>query len=65
MTCTGIHCRQGRAPEHCDCGNLVTENSDGSDPHAETKDAIDLVLDALYVGIPLLIVGLVLYAYAF
>lgn len=46
MNCTGIHCRQGRALKHCDCGP-ITANSDGSDPHAETGGLIELVLDGL------------------
>ena len=45
MNCTG-DCNQGRklcVHQHA-CG-LITENSDGSDPHAETRDAIQLLID--------------------
>ncbi len=47
MNCTG-DCNQGRRlcvhPESC---GLITENSDGSDPHAETRDLVELALDCL------------------
>ncbi len=47
MNCTG-DCNQGRrlCVHHESCG-LITENSDGSDPHAETRDLVELVLDGL------------------
>lgn len=33
MTCAGTgSCNQGRNQNRCDCGRLVTENSDGSSP---------------------------------
>lgn len=45
MNCQG-DCNQGRRlcvhPHSC---GLITENSDGSDPHAETRDAIQLLID--------------------
>ena len=42
MTCEGTGaCNQGRHPWCCDCGNLVTENSDGSSPHADMRSGID------------------------
>lgn len=41
MTCEGTGaCNQGRHPWCCDCGNLVTENSDGSSPHADMRSGI-------------------------
>lgn len=46
MTCEGTgSCNQGRHPWCCDCGNLVTENSDGSDPHAETRSGVDWAIE--------------------
>ncbi len=61
MNCTG-DCNQGRRlcvhPESC---GLITANSDGSDPNAETRDAIQLLIDAaLAVG---LIAALVFVAF--
>ena len=55
MTCAGTgSCKQGRQPARCDCGGLVTENSDGSDPHGGyIKDlfaSVLLVVVAAIVG---------------
>ena len=47
MTCTGTTCNQGRAECRDGCTRLYTENSDGSSPHDETRDLIELALDAL------------------
>lgn len=47
MTCTGTTCNQGRAPCRSGCNRLHTENSDGTSPHAEARDLIDLALDGL------------------
>lgn len=50
MTCTGTTCKQGRAPCRDGCNHfsgLVTDNSDGSSPHLETLDLIELALDGL------------------
>lgn len=45
MTCEGTGaCNQGRHPWCCDCGNLVTKNSDGS---SRTPEKIDSVCSAL------------------
>ena len=48
MTCEGTgSCDQGRHPWCCDCANLVTENSDGSDPHAETRNGVDRAIEII------------------
>ena len=47
MTCTGTTCNQGRAECRDGCTRLHTENSDGTSPHEETRDLIELALDAL------------------
>jgi len=47
MTCTGTTCNQGRAECRDGCTRLHTENSDGTSPHEETRDLIDLALDGL------------------
>ena len=46
MTCTGTTCNQGRAECRDGCTRLHTENSDGTSPHDETRDLIELALDA-------------------
>lgn len=46
MTCTGTTCNQGRAECRDGCTRLHTENSDGTSPHEETSDLIELALDA-------------------
>jgi hypothetical protein len=47
MTCTGTTCNQGRAECRDGCTRLHTENSDGTSPHEETRDLIELALDGL------------------
>ena len=47
MTCTGTTCNQGRAECRDGCTRLHTENSDGTSPHDETRDLIELALDGL------------------
>ena len=48
MTCNGTgSCNQGRAPCKDDCDRLFTDNSDGTNPHAETRDLVELALDGL------------------
>ena len=47
MTCTGTTCRQGRNECRDGCTRLHTDNSDGTSPHEETRDLIELALDAL------------------
>lgn len=49
MTCTGSTCHQGRVPCRSGCNRLHTDNSDGTNPHEETRDLIDLALDGLLV----------------
>lgn len=51
-TCAELGVFQGRTPPCSDaCENpamrLITENSDGTSPHEETRDLIELALDAL------------------
>lgn len=61
MNCRG-DCHQGRrlCVTPCECG-LITENSDRSDPHQETRDVVELLIDAaLAVG---LIAALVFVAF--
>lgn len=62
MNCTG-NCNQGRrlcvTPHAC---GLITENSDGSDPHAETRDLIDTALAYLLWLIPAGVLIFVLFA---
>lgn len=38
--------QQGHLP--CTCSQFMQGNSDGSNPHAETKDLIELALDGLF-----------------
>lgn len=45
MACTGTTCNQGRAECRDGCDKL---HQDGSNPHAETKDMIELALDGLF-----------------
>ena len=47
MTCTGTTCNQGRAECRDGCTRLHTDNSDGTSPHEETRDLIELALDGL------------------
>ena len=47
MTCTGTTCNQGRAECRDGCTRLHTDNSDGTSPHDETRDLIELALDGL------------------
>lgn len=47
MTCTGTSCNQGRAECRDGCNKLHTENSDGSSPHADTRELVELALDGL------------------
>ena len=62
MTCTGTKCNQGRAPERCNCSDFIQSNSDGSDPHAETKDLIDMALDAFLVVLLLAVLTFTIFA---
>ena len=39
--CTN-NCNQGRS---CTCSGLITANSDNSNPNAETRDAVEIVMD--------------------
>ena len=47
MTCTGTTCRQGRAECKDGCNQFMQSNSDGTSPHADTRELIELVLDVL------------------
>lgn len=48
MTCTGTgSCNQGRAECRDGCNKLFSDNSDGTSPHADTRELIELVLDGL------------------
>ena len=47
MTCTGTTCNQGREPCRDGCSRLHSENSDGTSPHDETRDLIEMALDGL------------------
>ena len=40
-SCTN-NCNQGR---NCTCSRLHTANSDGSNPHAETRDGVEVAID--------------------
>jgi len=58
MTCQSYECNQGRNPCPHRCTQLEQDNSDGSDPHAETRDLIDLALD---FALAVLAVGCVIF----
>ena len=49
MNCTG-DCNQGRrqccTPQACE---LIQHNSDGTSPHAETRDLVEMAMDAALV----------------
>lgn len=47
MTCTGTSCNQGREPCRDGCTNLIQTNSDGTSPHTDTRELVELVLDGL------------------
>jgi len=47
MTCTGTSCNQGREPCRDGCTQLEQENSDGTSPHTDTRELVELVLDGL------------------
>lgn len=57
MNCKG-QCSQGRklcvTPHACE---LIQANSDGSDPHADTRDLLDMALDWM---LPLLLLAMVI-----
>lgn len=47
MTCQSYECNQGRSPCPHRCTKLEQANSDGTNPHAETRDLVELALDVL------------------
>lgn len=44
--------QQGRLP--CTCH---TENSDGTSPHAETRDVVDIILGVVQIVLAIVIIG--------
>ena len=63
-TCAELGVCRGRTPP-CSEGCLPIlrqRNSDGSDPHAETKDLIDMALDALLVVLLLAVLTFTIFA---
>ena len=62
MNCTG-DCNQGRrlcvTPEAC---GLITKNSDGSDPHADNRDAIGLLVDLSIAVIATVLIVFIVFA---
>ena len=47
--------QQGRLP--CTCSKLHTENSDGTSPHGETRDVVDIILGAIQIVLAIVIIG--------
>ena len=62
MNCTE-DCNQGRRlcvhPHAC---GLITENSDGSDPHAETRDVVEFLIDMSIAVIATAVIVFVVFA---
>ncbi len=62
MSCTG-DCNQGRrictTPEAC---GLITANSDGSDPHAETRDVVELLIGLSIAVIATAVIVFIVFA---
>lgn len=55
MSCTN-NCNQGRA---CTC---TTANSDGTSPHSETRDAVEIALDFVMAGLALGVLTFTVFA---
>lgn len=41
----------------CTCSELHTENSDGTSPHAETRDIVDIILGVVQIVLAIVIIG--------
>ena len=65
-SCAELGVCRGRTPPCSeDCLPILRQrNSDGSDPHAETKDLIDMALDGLFFLLSLLVIFFTILASA-
>ena len=54
---TDCSCNQGRLP--CTCR---TDNSDGTSPHSETRDAVEIALDFVMAGLALGVLTFTVFA---
>ncbi len=62
MNCTG-DCNQGRricvTPEAC---GLITANSDGSDPHADSRNIMQLMVDLSIAVVATVLIVFIVFA---